>query len=58
MSAGTRDGPPGDPPSDAQFLDAFVAWADVVVPDAAPSVDSLTSGAAPWAMLSLLCVRN
>lgn len=58
MSAVTRDDPPADPSSDAQFLDAFVAWADVVVPDAAPSVDSLASGAAPWAMLSLLCVRS
>lgn len=58
MSAGTRDDPSADPPSDAQFLDAFVAWADVVVSDAAPSEEGLVSGAAPWAMLSLLCVRN
>lgn len=51
MSAGDQ---PGGLPSDAQFLDAFVAWANVVVPDTEPTSESLASGAVPWAMLSLL----
>lgn len=51
VSAGDQ---PGGLPSDAQFLDAFVAWANVVVPDTEPTSESLASGAVPWAMLSLL----
>ena len=43
-----------EPPSDSQFLEAFVAWANVVVPDVEPAYEGLVSGVVPWAMLSLL----